>query len=231
MGKTETYLQEFKPQAAEWFSKADFVQANVAFFTEFFARENLETIEWSRIQKMGEHLHCFGSMQIAKANALGKPNHSIEHYRKSFLFLAHGSGTAAERIRKFWKDKEYRLDYFGHSAISELAGYLFPDEFMFVNARDKFAAKFLGIDVKTPTGADFVDKRLAFAKATRPAAHQYEQIVGKQTELPLNLELDQFFSWIYETKGSDVKEIPGDPDDDVRYWTIAAGRGGKRWTE
>lgn len=153
--KTVTYLHEFKPQAAEWFSKADFVQANVAFFKEFFARENLETIEWSRIQKMGEHLHCFGSMQIAKANALGKPNHSIEHYRKSFLFLAHGSGTAAERVRKFWKDKEYRLDYFGHSAISELAGYLFPDEFMFVNARDKFAAKFLGIDVETPTGADF----------------------------------------------------------------------------
>ena len=34
--------------------------------------------------------------------------------------------------------------------------------------------------------------------AVKPVAEQYLKVVGRQTDLPLNLEIDQFFSWLYK---------------------------------
>jgi hypothetical protein len=200
MNKTVEYLKSFKPQAAEWFTKSTFLREYFSFFKNFFRPENLEKAEWSDIQKMGLHMHCFQSMALAKGKALGNPNHAIAHYRKSFLFLAHGPGKPAERIRKFCDDPEYRLKNFGKAAISELVGYLFPDQFMFVNARDRFATTFLGIPVEKPAGGDLVAELEAFNQATQPVVKLYEEIVGRQTDLPINFEIDQFFSWLYETQ-------------------------------
>jgi hypothetical protein len=45
--------------------------------------ESLEEAEWAGIWKIGEYLHCFRSMDLAKANALGNPNHSIEDCRNA----------------------------------------------------------------------------------------------------------------------------------------------------
>ncbi len=95
----EEHLEAFKKDAPAWFAKATFVRNYFEFFRAFFSREQLEKAEWPDIQKMGEHLHCFQSMALAKANALGNPNHPIDHYRKSFMYLAHGPGEPAERIR------------------------------------------------------------------------------------------------------------------------------------
>src|SRR5438128_1630332 len=133
-------------------------------------------------------------MALARAKALGNPNHPIEHYRRSLLYVAHGPGEPAERIRRFYGDDEFRLNYFGKSAVSEIAGYLFPEQFLFANSRDKFAIDFLEIAVERRP-SDFVAELEALHLATRPTANSYLEIVGKQTELPLNLELDQFFSW------------------------------------
>jgi hypothetical protein len=200
MNKTIDHLKDFKPHASAWFAKATFVREYFTFFQSFFRRENLEKAEWPDIQQIGQHMHCFQSMALAKGKALGNPNHPIEHYRKSFLFLAHGPGQPAGRIRQFCNDPEYRLDYFGKAAISELVGYLFPDQFMFVNTRDQFAAEFLGVPVEKAPGGDLVAELEAFNKATRPVANLYEEIVGRQTDLPVNFEVDQFFSWLYETQ-------------------------------
>jgi len=224
------YLQRFKAIADDWFAKSGFVSQYFNFFKEFFRKENLAKCEWTDIQRLGDHIHSFNSMAIAKKNALGNPNHPIEHYRKSFMYLAHGDGTPAERIRRFCTDDEYRLKYFGDSAVSELVGYVFPKDFMFVNARDRFAADFLGIKLGTPSGGDLVDELESFANATRPIAKQYETVVGKRTDLPLNLELDQFFSWIYENFG-DAEPVEGTNDGVRRYWTFAAGRDGEMWDE
>ena len=223
MERSVEYLEQFKPRAREWFTKATFLRENYEFFRNFFTREHLERAEWADIQKVGEHLHCFQSMALAGAKALGNPNHPIEHYRKSFLYLAHGPGEPAERIRRFYNDDEYRLEYFGKSAVSELIGYLFPEQFLFANARDQFAVNFLGINVEKHKGDDFVTELEAYSRATRPVAQQYQSIVGKQTDLPLNLELDQFFSWLYEKFS--------EPDSPRRYWTLAAGSDGKHWEE
>lgn len=222
------YLEAFKKDAPAWFAKATFVRNYFEFFRAFFRREQLEKAEWPDIQKMGEHLHCFQSMALAKANALGNPNHPIEHYRKSFIYLAHGPGEPAERIRRFCDDAEYRLDYFGKSAVSELVGYLFPEQFMFVNARDKFAAEFLGINVEKQAGGDLIGELEAFSKATRPVAKLYEDIVGRQTDLPLNLEVDQFFSWLYENNEIETAKKPAQK---CQYWTFSPGEDAEIWEE
>jgi 5-methylcytosine-specific restriction enzyme B len=208
------------------------VRENYDFFLKFFRRENLEKAEWADVQQLGEHLHCFKRMSLARAKALGNPNHPIEHYRKSLIYVAHGSGNPAERIRRFYNDSEFRLDYFGKSAVSELVGYLFPDHFLFANARDKFAVKFLDINVEKHNGDDFVSELEALSNATRPLAERYLEIVGKQTDLPLNLEVDQFLSWIYENfSDGDEDSEHRERDSAIRYWTFAPGRNGEHWPE
>ena len=226
--KAKEYLWAFKKEANAWFAKATFVQDYFEFFRTFFERDNLEMAEWADIQKIGDHLHCFQSMALAKARALGNPNHPIEHYRKSFIYLAHGPGEPVERIRRFSDDSEYRLDYFGKSAVSELVGYLFPEQFMFVNARDQFAAELLGITVEKQAGGDLVSELIAFSNATRPVAKQYDEIVGRVTDLPLNLEVDQFFSWLYEARENKKPEPPVPPGTvtempaAIAYWWLNA---------
>jgi hypothetical protein len=46
-----------------------------------------------------------------------------------------------------------------------------------------------------------------FRDAVKPVAEQYLKIVGRQTDLPVNLEIDQFFSWLY--KAYSEKAGPG----------------------
>lgn len=229
MSKSSEYLLRFKEVAKSWFADAKFVQTNYAFFQSFFERENLEKLEWPEIQQLGAHLHCFHSVALARAKALGRPNHPIDHYRKSFLFLAHGPGDAADRLRKFDTDEQYELKYFGKSAISEIAGYLFAEHFIFANSRDEFAIKQLGLSVEGRDPRDVVNDLQALSRATRPVAEEYLQIVGKQSTLPLNIELDQFFSWIYKTESGTKESGPAPPRAQPKYWVMALGRAGEYW--
>ncbi|HET8924279.1 MAG TPA: AAA family ATPase [Candidatus Acidoferrum sp.] len=227
MEKVLHYLREFKPVSKAFFEeqRQATVAADYEFFREFSKPENLNRADWPDFQKIGDHLNCFRRMGIARGNALGRPNHPIERYKASFIYLVHGPGTLVDRIRKFRYDDQYRLEYFGDSAVSELVGYLFPNEFVFYNARDEFAADFLEIQPNLIAGDDFVDRLTKFAEATRPVAKLYEEIVQKQTSLPLNLELDQFFSWIYEEHAGEAAPTASS------YWVIGASEGATRWDE
>ena len=69
MNKTVEYLKSFKPQAAQWFTKANFLREYFNFFQNFFQRKNLEKADWPDIQKIGRHMHCFQSMALAKGKA------------------------------------------------------------------------------------------------------------------------------------------------------------------
>ena len=141
----QDYLKEFKADAPEWFEKCAFIKKNYEFFKEFFKKENLMKAEWPYFQAMGDHIHAFISLAIAKKNALGRMTHPIEHYRESFIYLAYGEGTVEKRIDNF-ADGKYKLKGFGESSISEIVGYIFADKFVLYNRRDQFALEFLKID-------------------------------------------------------------------------------------
>ena len=232
--KAQAELEAFAEVARDWFQKSTFLHRNHEFFKKFFEYEYLEKLEWEQIQQLGEHLHCFSTNHVAKARAFGRPNHDIEHYRRSFIYLAHGTGGIAERIRRFSDDEQYKLFGVGKAAISEIVGYLFPDQFMFYNRRDKFGADYLAISIPSSGANGGVASMGAFHEATRPLAEAYRQIVTPQTSRPLNLELDQFFSWLYETKHDEVADIV-QPDTIVEkplvHWLYAPGENARYWDE
>ncbi len=192
------YLNEFKHKADEWFKENTFVLENYKFFKEFFKSENLRKLEWKDIQKMGEHIYAFLAFPLAKKKALGKPNHSIEHYRKSFIYLAHGKEPLEERLENFISKEEYKLDFFGESTMSEIIGYLFADKYIFFNRRDKWALDFLKIRQEYKNRASFIQKLTQFNESIEIVRTHYKKIVGEKTDLPLNIEVDQFFSYLYE---------------------------------
>jgi 5-methylcytosine-specific restriction enzyme B len=220
----QDYLIEFKVVAAEWFEGCAFIKDNYDFFTEFFKKENLIKANWPDFQKIGNHIHAFNSMAIAKQNALGRMNHPIEHYRNSFIYLVHGEGTVEERINNFVYDKRYKIKYFGASVISEILGYIFAGQFVLYNERDKFALSFLNIDPGFSHGDNFTQKYSKFNKSITHLIKEYNKIVGRNLDVPINLEVDQFFSYLYEKY-----HVPAPPEE--KYWQIAPGENAKFWDE
>jgi len=194
----ERYLKKFKDSNLPEIEKNfEFHQKNFEFFTDFFKKEKLENIEWSDIQKMSDKFQCFLNNALARSNAFGRPNHEIEHYRKVFLYLIDQTIDIETRVKNFWENEDFKLSRIGNSAKSELIGNLFPDKYVFYNARDKEAAKFLKIT------SDYIDNNsfknfLQFNEDIKILREKYSTIVKNKTELPVNLELDVFLWYIDE---------------------------------
>lgn len=226
-GNMEEFLREFAESADDWFNKRSFVIDYYRFIKDFFQPDKLRVAEWPDFQSLAERIHSFQSLAMARGNAFGRPNYPIETYRKSFDFLARGSGSEEERMRSFMSDKvNYASKYLGESAVSELVGQLFADRFVFMNRRDKEAAEFLGIKPSYARGDDFPARFSKFNAALPPLFDAYRQIVGARTNVPIGLEIDQFLSWLYETK------IEKDATSNAkRYWLFAPGTGGEYWEE
>lgn len=238
LDRVKRYLSLFKGQAANWFQERPFIKEYAEYFRIFFNEKTLSQATWDKFQKMGDHLHAFNSMPLAKKKALGNPNHPIEHYRNAFIYLLYGKSDPLEtRLKNFVKDPKYKLEFFGWSVCSEIFGHAFPEKFTFLNKRNEFASRFLGVPFEKRRGEDFVDSFLRYNKALKLIIEQYGQIVGKQTELPLNYEIDQFLCFLYEhfSGGGDseaeILEKTESFDETRRYWIGAPGNNGVLWDE
>lgn len=221
-------LESYKNTAEKHLS--DSAALNYArFFRNFFLADAISEYEWRDIQKIGDHLHCFQSMALPRKKALGNPNHPIEHYRQSLHYLAHGDDDVVVRIDRFRNDERYSLMGFGPSAISEICAYLFAERFFMHNSRDKWAAERYGLTPAYPKGSTFGQKLLAFGEAMQPLVADYEKIVGRRTDLPLNLEVDQFFSYMYEKEA--VREAEPKKLTTNNVWAIGCGASGDMWDE
>lgn len=199
-GIIEQYLSIYKEEAANWLKDCDFVKENYEFFNNFKTKENLENLSWEDIQRLGEHINSL-RMALARKRALGKPNATIEKYRESFKYLFYSIDSFKERINNFLYNDQYKLFGLGDSVVSEMVGNAFPEEVCFFNSRDKDAVeKILGIDLGHKRGDNFGERYEKFQKALKDnnIVEKYLAVVGKKTELPIYLELDQFFSYVYE---------------------------------
>ena len=206
-------LREFAEVANDWFAERTFVRERSEFFQEFFKEENLEKAEWADIQKLGDNIHAFTSHSLAKSKAFGKPNYEIDQYRETFRRLAHGHGTPEERLREFNEREGSACKNIGSSAQSEIIGYLTADTHVFYNRRDMEAAEYLGVAPQFKRGMDEPAKFEAFNQAIRPVIERYQELVPMQDGVPIGLQVDQFFSWLYETKvesdsGSGASKAP-----------------------
>lgn len=233
MKEIEKLLNEFKNVSTQWFEDTIFVEKFYNFFKAFFDKDKLEKAEWKDFQELGDNIHAFNALAIAKKNAFGKPNHSIEHYRNSFAYLAFGKDDIVTRISNFRYNEKYKIKYIGDSALSEILGYLFADDFVFLNERDNVGLKLLNINPNYERGDKFPEKFIKFNKALKPLIEKYKQIVGQKTSLPINLEIDQFFSYLYTTYKSNInlKEIMEVDTSAKKYWLYAPGEDAKFWED
>jgi MoxR-like ATPase len=229
MDKVEEYLTKFADVAEGWFKnrEGDVIRRYYQFFQKFFQPENLKKAKWEDFQQLGEHFHAMNSMPLAKGKAFGNPNHEIDHYRNAFLFFVSSPGSPEERIRQFTTDPKYKIHNLGKAVWGELCGNLFPEKYVILNSRSESALDFLGIEIPVKKSTPFFERFTAYNEAIRPVIKRYKEIVGKRTELPLNLEVDQFFSHVYETYCG-VDDIESEEDevsessDSKNYWWLNA---------
>ncbi|MCK9329472.1 MAG: AAA family ATPase [Candidatus Cloacimonetes bacterium] len=194
--RIDKLLLDFKNSA--WIKQNnDWLENQYRFFNTFFDKNNLSKIEWSNVQELGTKINAFNSMPLAKARALGNPNAEIQEYRDAFLYLIYGQDSDENKIQAFTHG-EYSLFGFGENVTSELVAYAFPDKYVLYNSRDKEAVEFLGIDLEFERGDNFGSKFIKYNKAIEPLIRRYEELIGLQTKTTIKLEVDQFFSYLYE---------------------------------
>lgn len=220
MKSLEKYLLEFK-SVAEKFLENNIQIEYHDFFKEFFKKDNLEKAQWPDFQKMGNYIHSFNSLALAKGNALGNPNADIEHYRKVFLSLLYGPNPLKERVELFFNEKNI-LPFFGKGAKSEIVAHAFPNDYSMFNERDKIALKLLGIDKDSYMTNNPFTSYLNYLDKVSPIKVKYLEIVGSKSTLPINLEIDQFFSYLYEQYGK---------SEQISYWQIAPGDQAFLWQD
>ena len=221
----DEYLNEFKKTSDEWFSVNKFVERNYIFFKDFIKKENLDKAEWEDFQKIGDHINAFVRMPLARGRALGKPNHPLDHYKNSFIYLAYGKDRLEDRLSNLLDNPEYKINFFGNSVMSEIFGYLFPEQYICVTSRDKAGLELMGIDIGLEKNDNFFQLFLKFNEAIKPVLKKYIKIVGRKTDLPVNLELDQFLSFVYETyKGIDEENddliVIEENKEKINYWWL-----------
>lgn len=249
------YLEEYKGVADDWL-KDSIAITHYNFFRDFFQKEKIEKYKWEDFQKLKDYIHSFVVLRVAAENALGRPNHPIEHYRNSFNYLAFGDDPVEERIDNFTKSQKYRLNGFGASAISEIVGNLFADQLFMKNKRDEFALDLFQIHPGYVRKDGFALKLRKFTDALEPVVKDYEKIVGRRLKIPIRLEVDQFFSWLHEnfSKGDNLGEyqqfagqlrLAGYTFNEISemwknrtkgnevvvYWAISPGEDGRLWDD
>ena len=230
-------LGEYKPAAKDWIDSKQEPKDYFAFFERFKRKEFLEKAEWSDFQKLGQNIHAFQSMGIARGKALGNPNHDLRHYREVFLALFCDEKTPLrERIRRFYEDEKYALKFF-KDACFEIVGQCFSNEFFIKNSRSIDALEILGISLEKIRGESNVDYYFRFNEVMNGLLKVYLDVVGRQSALPPRIELDQFVYYLTE-KGkaagnganTDDDEIQS-PESDRRYWVFAPGEGAENFGE
>ncbi|HPJ13154.1 MAG TPA: AAA family ATPase [Caldisericia bacterium] len=201
----EKYLREYQTVAKERIKDA-LLESSYSFATRFFKRENLEKATWKDFQELGSNTFCYTKMPLAGKKAFGNPNHPIEKYRSTFLYLFYGEEPTdqrkaegiQERLYEVIKNEKYKLQYLGASFYSEILFFVFPDHFALWNQRSRWALEFLGEEVSFSKGSTFAEKMEQFYSQLQPLREAYLQVFEKPIRYPLSIELDQFLCYLYD---------------------------------
>lgn len=213
MDNLDRCLKDFAVSSDGWFKEnGQMVKSHYDFIKKFFDKDNLKKLTWESIQELGDYIHAFNSLALAKTRALGKPNHDLSHYINTFTYFAHGGGAIEERINNIEDDTKYNIKYFGPAVWSELAGNYFSDEFILMNSRDKEAFGYLGLSYSESSNVPLGTRLANFSNSLENFRAKYNSIVGSKFDIPINLQIDQFFSYVY------VNYVDRDLKNNSKYW-------------
>ncbi len=227
------YLNLFASEADAWFKLEEpRLIENLAFFQKFKQREFLEKARWEDFQELGVHVNSFNTNALAKARALGQPNHPIEHYREQFIQLFYGDAPVEIRFDTFIRE----VKFFKESTTSEILGNAFPIQYVFFNGVDKEAIELLEIEIAFERGDSYGVRFVKYNQVLKPLISLYSEIVGQKTKTTIPIEFDQFLRYVVNT----LEESEGEIDDDTltnvdsdnpTFWLLAPGDNAYKWDE
>ncbi len=222
--KLEEYLREFSKEAENWFNtilndpEKNFLKDFDSFYRDFLKRD-LTKLGIEDIEELVSHTHSFNRLPLAKAKAVNNlPNDLGAFYELLNDFDTNDIDYLNKEIEKRVTNAAKNIKFWGISSISELIGQKFPHHYVFYNFRDREALTFLNLHTnifksgdKKTIGKEFIAyskfmQQIVFPlyKSIVKINPKYKNINNEEIELPIGIQVDQFFSWLYETK---IKEI------------------------
>lgn len=204
----EKLLKEYKTKAKDWLTKnTGFnLEKRYKIYNDFFKKIKNKEFEKPEnfkpdFEKICEKLHSLSSNALAKAKA--KNNFDSNHLAK-FEALINTKIPIEERIERAIKNKEYKIFGIGQSTISEIIAYNQPEEYTFYNHRNKQVVTLFNPNFTNNKFSELFIEYNEFVK--KEILPKYKKIIydNKTQKLisgtTLMLEIDQFFSWLYENK-------------------------------
>ena len=111
------YLNLYKLEVDNWLREQEgWFEPRFMFFKSFFDVEKIESYDWEDFQELGNNIHSFQSLAIAKNNALGNPNLPIEKYREIFRYIIESEDDINIKINNLFK--RYKGKYYLPSSVS-----------------------------------------------------------------------------------------------------------------
>lgn len=223
MDSINYYINRFKESRVSWFEEKErqyAISPKMVFFEKKFKNTPyLDELNWVDLKEVANNIHAFQTNSLAKAKATNSDNNDIEYFKNCFKTLIQPFENKYIEGKKRLDYSNKKLKYWGISSLSEIIGQCFPNDFVFFNLRNKEATYFLGIELK---GRGELNHYISYQKIVENDIKPiYKKIIWnnlKENErYPIGIEIDQFFSWIYETyvktqstlysNGNEVSEI------------------------
>lgn len=209
--KVELYLKKFAENAKSHFENKiveEVLKKYDIFFNQtFFKQGYIENMDWENVKELGNNLHSFNALPLARTRAINQENNEIDNLRKAFIYLTKNFETSdikneiQDRLKNILSNNgRYKIKFWGISAISEIIGQKFPKEFVFYNHRDREAIKFLEIEIPEKKNEKGIwHKFIKYQNAIAHVIELYKQIVLPvyDAKYPIGIQINQFFSWIY----------------------------------
>lgn len=212
------------------------IKETQAFFKQFKEKSHSETIEWEDVKELGDHLLAFKSEET-KNRALNKQvdEEEIKLYRETFKYLFDKEKLADKKLIDYFDPpNKLKLDGFGIISITEIIGHVFPEEYFFFNQQYKEAVTdILKIDLNYEQIGEKTEdevneyKELQTKIKAAGIVKKYQEIVGQVTDLPINLEINQFLNYLYENyKQGRIEKI-----EEPNYWILSIDENIDLWHE
>lgn len=98
------------------------------------------------VAKVISSLHCMNSLKLNQTRFLNPNNNSLSAIISNWEKLLHDQNkTIEERM----EESKRNLSFFGKSAIRELIGWYYPNDYPIVNTNSNCGMKFFGYDIET----------------------------------------------------------------------------------
>lgn len=198
----EETLKEFALVADDWFEKREkSLNVRLKYFKDNFSHRKLEKFNINDIENLSNHLNGRFSRKIV--NFVKEKKEHLKEVRDKLSILINMDIDIHEKLRSLRSSKG--IKFIGTSYLTEMLTYYKPEYFSIYNKRTKDSFVFFDIEHFDESEDNFSSEYTNYNNyLLKKIESKYNLTLKNKINLPINIQIDQFFSWVTENKKIEI---------------------------